>query len=195
MNNKNVLYSIPNLLCLYRVAVIPVLVVLFFIDNAVAAWLNVILIALAGLSDFLDGYFARKLKQTTLLGKFLDSSSDKLVVIAIFVMLLGTGKLTGFWVIPAMLIILREVLISGVREFMVMYNFIVPISLMGKWKLTIQMLACGFLAAGPYGEALVPHAVGIGYALYLAATAITLLSGWDYLKTAWTEIKKMDQPG
>ena len=189
---KNILYSIPNLLCLYRVAIIPVVTLLFFIDTAWSTWINVVLIALAGLSDFLDGYIARAMKQTTLLGKFLDASSDKLIVITVLVLLIAFDQLTGIWVIPALLIILREILISGIREFMAMYNFIVPISILGKWKLTFQMFACGFLTAGVHGEALVPFSYEIGFGLLIVATMATVMSGWDYLKSAWLEIQKMN---
>lgn len=193
------LFSIPNMLCLYRVAYIPVMMLLFYLDHlwreqgvSWPAWLNVFLYTLAGLTDFLDGIIARKLNQVTLLGKFLDSSTDKMVVGVSLVMLVAFGQLSGLWIIPAVIIYLREILIAGVREFMGLYNVVVPVSKMGKWKLTIQMLFIGFLIAGDYGDALVPHAVFIGKAGFLLATFMTVVSGWDYLKQGWVTIQRLE---
>lgn len=195
MAKANPLYNIPNLLCLYRIAIIPLMVALFYFDGAVAAWVNVFLFATAGLSDFLDGRIARATGQTTLLGKFLDSSTDKMLVGVVLILLVAFDRLDGLWIIPAILIYLREILIAGVREFMALYNVIVPISRMGKWKLTIQMFFMGFLIAGPYGEMLVPYAYEIGKAGFLAATVITLVSGWDYMQGAWKMIRKLEEDG
>jgi cardiolipin synthase (CMP-forming) len=127
MSKPSIVYNIPNLLCYYRIATIPVMIGLFYFDNAVTAWINVALFTLAGLSDFLDGKIARATGQTTLLGKFLDSSTDKMLVGAILMMLVAFDRLDGLWIIPAIVIFLREILIAGVREFMALYNVIVPI--------------------------------------------------------------------
>lgn len=192
MSKSSAAYNIPNLLCYYRIAVIPAMVALFFFDNAVTAWINVTLFALAGLSDFLDGRIARATGQTTLLGKFLDSSTDKMLIGAVLMMLIAFDRLDGLWIIPAMVIFLREILIAGVREFMALYNVIVPISKMGKWKMTIQMFFIGFLIAGTYGEMLIPHAYAIGKAGFLFAMAITVTSGYDYIRQAWKTIQDID---
>lgn len=192
MSKSSAVYNIPNLLCYYRIAVIPAMVALFFFDNAVTAWINVALFALAGLSDFLDGRIARATGQTTLLGKFLDSSTDKMLIGAVLMMLIAFDRLDGLWIIPAMVIFLREILIAGVREFMALYNVIVPISKMGKWKMTIQMFFIGFLIAGTYGEMLIPYAYEIGKAGFLFAMAITVTSGYDYIRQAWKTIQDID---
>ncbi len=186
------LYTIPNLLCYFRLAVIPVMTVLFFFDAAWAAWTNVVLFALAGISDFLDGYLARRLGQTTLLGKFLDSSSDKMLVGVILMLLVAFGQLQGVWILPAVIIFLREILISGVREFMALYQVVIPVTRLAKWKLTIQVVAIAFLIAGPYGESLIPYSHAIGRMLILVAMVVTVMSGWDYLRMAFRSLREID---
>lgn len=195
-------FSIPNMLCYFRVAYLPVMVLLFYLDDfwqaeniSWPAWTNVILFTLAGLSDFLDGKVARLLKQETLLGKFLDSSTDKMVVGVALLCLVAFDRLDGIWIIPALIIYLREILISGMREFMALYNVSVPVTWMAKWKLTIQMLFIGFLIAGDYGDALVPHALAIGKAGFLVATVLTVWSGWDYMRIGWKTIKSLEAEG
>lgn len=192
MSKPSIVFNIPNMLCYYRIVIIPVMVGLFYFDNAMTAWINVVLFALAGLSDFLDGKIARATGQTTLLGKFLDSSTDKMLVGALLMMLVAFDRLDGIWIIPAMIIFLREILIAGVREFMALYNVIVPISKMGKWKMTIQMFFIGFLIAGEYGEMLIPYAYEIGKAGFLLATVITVTSGYEYMRQAWKTIQEID---
>jgi cardiolipin synthase (CMP-forming) len=195
-------FSIPNLLCYFRVAYIPVMVLLFYLDFSWQdekiswpAWTNVLLYSLAGLSDFLDGIIARKLKQETLLGKFLDSSTDKMVVGVSLMCLVAFQRLTDFWIVLAIIIYLREILISGMREFIALYNVSVPVTWMAKWKLTVQMLFIGFLIAGDYGDALIPHAYAIGKAGFVLATVLTVWSGWDYMRTGWKTIKQLEAEG
>lgn len=189
------LYTIPNMLCFFRLGVIPVMIMLFYIDTAWAAWTNVVLFALAGASDFFDGRIARATNTETLLGKFLDSSSDKIVVGVALMLLLAFDRLDGIWILPAIIIYLREILISGVREFMALYNVIVPVSKLGKWKLTAQMFFIGFLIPGEYGNALIPHAFLIGKLGLCAAAVITVLSGWDYMRGAWKTILQLETAG
>lgn len=196
------LYSIPNLLCMFRVVYLPVMILLFYLDYiwrdqqvSWPAWTNVFLFALAGLSDFLDGKIARYLKQETLLGKFLDSSTDKMVVGVALMCLVAYQILQGWFVVAAIIIFVREILIAGVREFMALQNVIVKISWMGKWKLTVQMFFIGFLIAGPYGQDLVPYAFQIGQAGFLLATVLTMWSGWEYLREAWKTIRKLEEEG
>lgn len=195
-------FSIPNMLCYFRVAYLPVMVLLFYLDNkwqmegvAWPAWTNVVLYTLAGLSDFLDGRIARWLKQETLLGKFLDSSTDKLVVSVSLICLVAYQRLTGFWMILVLIVISREILIAGVREFLALYNVVVRISWIGKWKLTIQMLFIGFLIAGDYGDALVPHAMLIGKLGFFIAFILTVWSGWDYMREGWKTIQRLEAEG
>jgi cardiolipin synthase (CMP-forming) len=189
---SSTMYNIPNMLCYFRVLVIPVMIALFYFDGPTAAWINTVLFSLAGLSDFLDGRIARATNQTTLLGKFLDSSTDKMLVGAALMLVVAFGRLDGLWITAAIIIFLREILIAGIREFMALYNVIVPISKLGKWKATIQMVALGFIFAGPYGDGLIPHAFDIGKFLFFIATIITVVSGWDYMKKGFETMKALD---
>ena len=195
-------FSIPNLLCLFRVAYLPIMVLLFYLDYiwqeqgvSWPAWTNVVLYTLAGLSDFLDGKIARYLKQETLLGKFLDSSSDKMVVGVSLICLVAYQRLTGIWVVPAIIIYLREILISGMREFLALYNVSPKVTWVAKWKTTTQMLFIGFLMAGKYGPDLVPYAQEIGKAGFLLAMVLTVWSGWQYMREAWVTIKRLETEG
>ncbi len=195
-------FNIPNMLCLFRVAYLPVMVALFYLDYAWLgdkvswpAWTNVILYTLAGLSDFLDGKIARMLKQETLLGKFLDSSSDKMVVGVSLICLVAFQRLDGVWIIPAIIIYLREIVISGMREFLAAYNVTSQVTWIAKWKTTIQMLFIGFLIAGPYGPDLVPYSQEIGKAGFLLATVLTVWSGWQYMRDGWKTIVRLEAEG
>lgn len=198
MSKPSIAFNIPNMLSYYRILVIPAMFGLFYLEKgapdwaAFAAWSNVFLFLLAGLSDFLDGKIARATGQTTLLGKFLDSSTDKMLIGATLMALVAFDRLDGIWIIPAVVIFLREILIAGVREFMALYNVIVPISKMGKWKMTVQMFFIGFLLAGPYGQMLIPYAYEIGKAGFLFAMVITVTSGYDYMRQAWVTIQEID---
>lgn len=196
------IFSIPNMLCYFRIVYIPVMVVLFYLDYiwqakgiSWPAWTNVVLYTLAGLSDFLDGRIARATNQSSIFGKFLDASTDKLLVGVSLLCLVAFHKLEDLWLIPAILIYMREILISGVREFMALYNVNIAISWMGKWKLTLQMLFIGFLIAGDYGPDLVPYAVEIGRYGFLLATFLTLWSGWEYLREAWKTMQRLEAEG
>ena len=196
------IFSIPNMLCYFRIVYIPVMVVLFYLDYiwqakgiSWPAWTNVSLYTLAGLSDFLDGRIARATNQSSIFGKFLDASTDKLLVGVSLLCLVAFHKLEDLWLIPAILIYMREILISGVREFMALYNVNIAISWMGKWKLTLQMLFIGFLIAGDYGPDLVPYAVEIGRYGFLLATFLTLWSGGEYLREAWKTMQRLEAEG
>lgn len=195
MDKDKIMHNLPNMLCYFRIAMIPVIVFLFYFDNAFIAWLNVFIFAIAGLSDFFDGYIARSTGQSSVLGKFLDSTSDKMLIGAVLVSLVAFGRLEGLWIIPAIIIILREILVSGMREFMALYNVSAPVSQIAKWKTTVQMVFMGFLIAGPYGESLIPHAWLIGKLGLLVATVLTVISGWDYLREALKTMQGIEEKG
>lgn len=197
---KNKIFNIPNMLCYFRVAAIPLLTGLFYLDHALAgaawpAWAATVLFSLAAATDFLDGQIARATGQTTLLGKFLDSSTDKMLIGAMLFLLVAFGRIDGIWIVCALMIYLREIFISGVREFLGLYNISVPVTWIAKWKLTCQAFAIGFLTAGTHGEMLVPYAVFIGHLLFAIATFMTVWSGWDYLRTAWKNVLQLEAEG
>jgi len=186
------MYNVPNLLSAYRIAVVPVITVCFYIGNAGAIWTAIVLFFFACWSDYFDGVIARSTGQTSMIGKFLDSSADKILVGGVMLLLVGFHRLTGVWIALALIIFVREILIAGLREFMAFQNVDVPISWIGKWKAAVQMLASGFLIAGDFGESAVPHSMDIGLFLFLIATVMTVVSGWDYLKAGIRTMEAID---
>jgi cardiolipin synthase len=178
------LTSLPNILTLSRIAVIPVVIGLFFIHAAWAAWSACALFAAAAITDYLDGYLARSLAQVSVIGRFLDPIADKLLVSATLFMLVAVDKLSGADVLPAVVILLREVMVSGLREFLAGIHVGVPVSRLAKWKTAIQMVALGVLIVGDDGPAALPVR-DIGVVGLWAAGLLTLITGWDYLRAGW----------
>jgi cardiolipin synthase len=191
-----VMYNVPNLLSAYRIIVVPVIALCLYLDNLYvskfAVWVAVWLFFFACWSDWLDGVIARKYGQISTIGKFLDSSADKILVGGVMLLLVAYGRLTGLWVFAALIIFVREILIAGLREFLAMRQIDVPISWLGKWKAAVQMLASGFLMPGFYGETVVHNSMEIGRALFFVATVMTVVSGWDYLKKGYETMVTME---
>jgi cardiolipin synthase len=186
------MYNIPNLLSAYRIVLVPVVAACFYIDGYWATWIATWLFFAGCISDYLDGVIARKFGQTSTIGKFLDSSADKIMVGGVMLLLVAFQRLTGIWIMAALIIFVREILIAGLREFLALRNIDVAISAMGKWKAAVQMAASGFLMAGSYGEAWVSHSMFYGKILFFIATVMTILSGWDYLKKGYETMSAMD---
>lgn len=173
------LTSLPNMLTLSRIAVIVPVTALFYVPEAWAAWTALGLYAYACITDYIDGYLARVLAQESAIGRFLDPIADKLLVSAVLVMVVANDRLTGVSVLPAVVILLREVLVSGLREYLATLNVGVPVTRLAKWKTTIQMLALGFLIVGDYGPPTWP-VLTIGVVGLWAAAALTFVTGMDY---------------
>lgn len=177
-------YTLPNLLSLFRIAVLPLLALCFYVGGEIAPWIATWLFVAACVTDFFDGLTARILGQTSALGKFLDHAADKVLVGGVILLLVAFDRLTGVWILAALIIFAREILISGLREFMAGRDAGVAVSWLGKWKAAVQMTAIAFLIPGDLAEATVPHAGVIGHTLFLAAAVMTVISGWDYLRGA-----------
>lgn len=175
------LTSLPNLLTLSRIAIIPPVVGLFYVPEAWAAWTSCGLFAAACITDYFDGWLARAWEQESVIGKFLDPIADKLLVAAVLIMLVAFDRLAGFSVLAAVVILLREVLVSGLREYLAGLNVGVPVTWLAKWKTAIQMVAIGFLIVGDYGPASVPS-TAIGTVGLWAAAILTFVTGWDYTR-------------
>jgi cardiolipin synthase len=144
-----------------------------------------IVFGLAGITDYFDGKLARTRAQTSDLGRMMDPIADKLLVAAALMMLVGTGRLSAAGLYPAIVIMLREILVSGLREYLATVRARLPVTRLAKWKTGFQMGALGTLLAGPSGAVLVhldwlPIAA-IGEAMLWIAALLTLLTGWDYL--------------
>jgi len=186
---KHTFLTIPNMLTLLRIALIPVLVVVFYLPYGWSAMAGAVIFAIAGITDWVDGYLARKMGQSTKLGAFLDPVADKLMVAAALVLLVELHA-SALFAIPAIVIISREITVSALREWMAELGkrASVAVSYIGKVKTTVQMVAItGLLANAPDMENWV---VWLAYALLYAATALTLWSMVVYLKAAWPDLKE-----
>lgn len=185
--------TFPNILTLSRIVTVPVLVALLWYPGWELGWLlGFALYCLMGVTDYFDGYLARAQGTVSKLGIFLDPIADKIMVAAVILMLVGTrhdaASITGIQLIPALIILLREITVSGLREFLAALQVSVPVSQLAKWKTAFQMIALGALIlAGGLPAQLWIRAVGI-FSLW-AAAALTLVTGWDYLRVG---IKHMD---
>lgn len=182
-------WSLPNILTYGRVVAVPVVVALmFWPEKDWARWTALGIFALAAITDFFDGYLARIWSLQSSLGRMLDPIADKLLVGACLLMLTVIQQITGVSVWAAMIILLREILVSGLREFLAELRVSVPVSTVAKWKTTVQLLALGFLIVGPAGEKVLPGSQLIGIVLLWIAAVLTLYTGWDYLKASLTHV-------
>jgi cardiolipin synthase len=177
--------DLPNILTLSRIGAIPVLVLLAAIGSPWADLLASILFAAAAVTDYLDGRLAREMVLLSDFGRMLDPIADKLLVGATLMALVGFGHLPGWGIYPAIVIMLREILVSGLREYLAEIRVGLPVTRLAKWKTGVQMLALGLLLLGENGARLIgigalPMAWIGGTLLWLAA-ALTLVTGWDYL--------------
>lgn len=171
--------NLPNLLTLSRIAAIPLVVACFWLDHGWAQWLSAGLFAAACVTDWFDGYFARRYHQISRFGRFLDPIADKLLVAAALVMLVKNGELSGLNVLAALIILAREILVSGLREFLAELRVGVPVSQLAKWKTGVQMGAITFLLLGDAVPSIVSQ---IGLVLIWIAAVLTLITGYDYLR-------------
>lgn len=189
------LRHLPNALTVSRIVLLPVLIGLFFVPGAAAAWWALWIYIFCAITDFFDGYLARKFGSTSGFGTFLDPISDKILVVSLLMALAAFDRLEGFWVIPAIVILAREFLISGLREYLGPQNVKVPVSRLAKWKTGFQMTALGFLIIGDYGDSTMQTVFGVllpqediagalitGQILLTLAAVVTLVTGWNYLK-------------
>jgi cardiolipin synthase len=174
--------SIPNLLTYSRIAVIPILVALFWVEGDAARWIACALFSAAGVTDYLDGYLARAWREQSQLGTLLDPIADKLLVATALFLLAAFGRIQGITLLPAILILCREVLVSGLREFLAGLSVGMPVTRLAKWKTGIQMTAIGFLIVGDAGTPVIPYTVQIGVVGLWVAAALTLITGYDYLR-------------
>lgn len=177
--------NLPNLLTLSRIAAIPLLVALVAWRRPDADVAACAVFALAGITDYLDGHIARNRKMLSELGRMLDPIADKLLVGATLMVLAGQGRLPHQGLYPAIVILCREILVSGLREYLAGLSVGLPVTRLAKWKTGLQMAALGTLLAGDSGARVLHLAalpVGlIGTAMLWAAAILTLITGWDYL--------------
>jgi len=184
------LFTLPNLLTMSRIAVIPLLVAACYLPTPWGEWVSWALFAAAGVTDYLDGHFARRYKQMSAFGRFLDPIADKLLVSITLMMLVAFNRLSTPALIPALVILAREILVSGLREFLAGLRVSLPVSRLAKWKTGIQMVAIGVLLIGNAGPAFLPMGF-IGESLLWIAAVLTIITGYDYLRHG---LKHMGEP-
>ncbi|GJE08852.1 CDP-diacylglycerol--glycerol-3-phosphate 3-phosphatidyltransferase [Methylobacterium jeotgali] len=181
---RSAAWTLANCLTYGRLAAVPVVAgLLFWPEEHGARFAALGVYALAAITDYLDGYVARTYAQSSALGRMLDPIADKLLISACLLMLAASGGIRDWTLWAAIVILCREILVSGLREYLAELKVSVPVSRVAKWKTTAQLLALGFLIAGPAGETILPGTQAIGTGLLWLAAALTLYTGWDYMRS------------
>jgi cardiolipin synthase len=173
--------TLPNLLTLSRILVIPLFTCAFYLASPLDHWVTFGIFVAAGITDFFDGYLARNLNQVSILGRFLDPIADKLLVAAAILMLVAFNRIESWTVLPAMVILCREILVSGLREFLAQVKVSVPVSRLAKWKTGVQIVALCFLLLGNVVDDFLPAGQIGSIGLWIAAI-LTLYTGYDYMR-------------
>jgi len=179
--------ALPNLLTYARIAAVPVVVALLYLQSIEGGglwlrWVALLIFIAAGVTDILDGYFARVWGQHSSLGRMLDPIADKLLVASCLLMLVAGATIRSWSLLAAIVILCREILVSGLREYLAELHVGVPVTRLAKWKTIGQMVAVGFLIAGPAGDQIVPVVTDVGIFLLWASAILTLYTGWDYMR-------------
>ncbi|WP_334149483.1 CDP-diacylglycerol--glycerol-3-phosphate 3-phosphatidyltransferase [Hyphomicrobium sp.] len=175
--------SLPNVLTYARIAAVPALVAcLMLVEGDAGRWAAFWLFVGAAITDWLDGYLARRLEQQSTLGRMLDPIADKLIVGAALIMLVHDRTIDGVSMWAAIVILCREILVSGLREFLAELKVTVHVTALAKWKTAAQMVALAVLIAGPAGDRIIPGITAFGIGLLWLAAVLTLWTGYDYLK-------------
>ena len=181
--------NVPNLLTLFRIGLIPGMVAGIYLQSNAGNWIAFAFFAIAAITDFFDGYIARATEQQSAFGKFLDPVADKLLVASALLVLTGFGHISGILLLPALIILCREIMVSGLREYLGALRVSVPVTQLAKWKTTIQLVAIGFLLVGGAGPAGFPTQL-VGEVLLWVAAVFTLITGYDYLRAG---LRHMEQ--
>jgi cardiolipin synthase len=179
--------SLPNILTCARIAAIPVVVGCVYAQSILEGplWLRWVALAVfiaAAITDFLYGYYARIWDQQSALGRMLDPIADKLLVASCLLMLAADGIIHGWTLWAAIVILCREILVSGLREYLAALRVSVPVTKLAKWKTTAQLVAIGFLLAGEAGDRVFPFVTQLGLLLLWLSALFTIYTGWDYFR-------------
>ncbi|HTO42412.1 MAG TPA: CDP-diacylglycerol--glycerol-3-phosphate 3-phosphatidyltransferase [Rhizomicrobium sp.] len=188
------MFNIPNILTMFRIGLVPVFVAAMIMPGQSARIAAFAIFCLAGISDALDGFAARKLKAGSDFGKMLDPIADKILVAVALMMLVADGVFDGYKLVPALIILSREILVSGLREFLAGLAVSVPVSRIAKLKTAIQMIAIGAMILRPLANGFVPGTPASAYstfaygALWLAA-ALTVYTGYIYFRAGLAHVR------
>ncbi len=197
--------SLPNILTYARIAAIPVVVGCIYAQSIMDGplwlrWVAVAVFIAAGVTDFLDGYYARIWDQHSAFGRMLDPIADKLLVASCLLMLAADGIIHGWTLWAAIVILCREILVSGLREYLAGLRVSVPVTKLAKWKTTVQLVAIGFLLAGEAGDIAFPIVTPfgpivteIGLLLLWVSAIVTIYTGWDYFRAGIHHLIEEDE--
>ena len=179
--------ALPNLLTYGRCVAVPLVAACLFWSDILEGglwlrWMALALYIVAAITDFFDGYLARVWSQQSAIGRMLDPIADKLLVSTSLLMLASDGTIRGWSLWAAIVILCREILVSGLREFLAELRVSVPVTRLAKWKTTAQLVAVAVLLAGPAADKLVPGITLFGLILLWIAALLTLYTGWDYFR-------------
>src|ERR1700749_4030672 len=197
------MFALPNALTILRIILVPVFAVAFVLPGDVARIVAFLIFALAGISDWLDGFAARKLNAGSDFGRMLDPIADKVLIAVALMMLVAEGTFTQvkpngmlslLKLVPAIIILAREILVSGLREFLAGTRVSVPVTAIAKFKTAVQMVAIGAMILTPLADTFVPGLpalsyAAIAYALLWIAAALTVYTGWIYFRNGMAHIR------
>jgi cardiolipin synthase len=197
-------FSLPNLLTYGRVIAVPALVLSYFLEGYIGRWLSLLIFLAACITDFFDGYLARVWQQQSAIGRLLDPIADKLLVSTSLILLASDGTISNWSLLAAIIILTREIFVSGLREFLAELRVSVPVTKLAKWKTTMQMVAIGFLLLGPAGDRVLPFGSGavggiagyvtfIGLLLLWISALVTIYTGYDYFRAGLRHLLAEDQ--
>ena len=181
-------FALPNLLTYARIAAVPVVVGCMYLQSVLGyglwlRWVALFVFIAAGLTDVLDGYVARTYGQQSVFGRMLDPIADKLLVSSCLLMLVAAdATIRDYALWAAIIIVCREILVSGLREYLAELRVSVPVTALAKWKTFLQLLAVGFCIAGEAGDKILPITTAIGIGLLWLSAILTLYTGWDYFR-------------
>ena len=178
-------YKIPNILTIGRIIIVPIFVFTFFLPGLFGDLIPFFIFLLASFTDYLDGLLARLFKEESKLGELLDPIADKIIVAAALILLVMNETIKNFEVIAAIIILTREILISGLREFLAKVSIDMPVTGLSKLKMFLQMLSIAILLTGESGNKIINfqdyNAQTIGIILLWLSAFLTLYTGYDYL--------------
>src|ERR1700722_14925140 len=190
--------ALANLLTFARIAAVPTVVACLYWQDILQGgvwlrWVALVIFISAGVTDVLDGYFARKWGEQSAFGRMLDPIADKLLVASCLLMLAADNSIHGWTLWAAIVILCREILVSGLREYLAGLRVSVPVTQLAKWKTTIQLIAIGFLIAGEAGEQIIPATTLIGIVLLWMSAILTIYTGWDYFRAGIHHLIEEDE--
>ena len=178
--------KIPNILTIGRIILVPIFIGAFYLPGSMGDWIPFFIFILASFTDFFDGLLARLYKEESKLGELLDPIADKIIVTSALFLLVMDGTIKEFEIIAAIIIMIREILISGLREFLAKVQVTMPVSKLAKFKTFIQMFAIATLLTGESGNKIINfgdyniHSIGI--ILLWVAAFLTIYTGYDYVR-------------